>query len=76
MYLGYPEPPETGNTVSPVSVGGLSYAYELGYIFNFWQPKFVHKFSAIFIAESFGDGKNAEVSHSESVYILSLIFEG
>ncbi|XP_060569304.1 uncharacterized protein LOC132727745 isoform X3 [Ruditapes philippinarum] len=75
MYLGYPEPPETGNTVGPVSVGGLSYAYELRYKFNFWQPKFSENLSSIFIAESFGDGKNTEVSHSESVYILSWIYE-
>ena len=76
MYLGYPEPPETGNTVSPVSVGGLSYAYNLKYKFNFWQPKFSENFSSIFIAHSFGNGKNTEVSHSESIYVLSWIYEG
>ena len=76
MYLGYPEPPETGNTVSPVSVGGLSFVYKLKKKFYFWQPKFTENFSSVFIADSFGNGKNTEVSHSESIYILSWIYEG
>ncbi|XP_060569308.1 uncharacterized protein LOC132727747 isoform X2 [Ruditapes philippinarum] len=77
MYLGYPEPTATGNTASPISVGGLSYmlTYDYRYKLNFWQPKFSENFSSIFIAESFGNGKNTEVSHSESVYILGWVFE-
>ncbi|XP_053376343.1 uncharacterized protein LOC128547456 isoform X2 [Mercenaria mercenaria] len=76
MHLGYPAPSEAGNTIKYATVGGLSYTYETKYNkFNFWQPKYFDNESTIFIAESFGYGTNSEISHSESVYIQSWIYE-
>ncbi|XP_045172150.2 uncharacterized protein LOC123534127 [Mercenaria mercenaria] len=75
MHLGYLAPSEAGNSLKHTTVGGLSYTYKTEYMFNFLQPKrFVNK-STIFIAESFGDGTNSEMSNSESVYIQSFIYE-
>ncbi|XP_053376340.1 uncharacterized protein LOC123534398 isoform X2 [Mercenaria mercenaria] len=75
FHLGYPAPLEVGNSLKHTTVGGLSYTYETKSKFNFFRSKYFGNKSIIFIATSFGDGTNSEMSNSESVYIQSFIYQ-